>query len=299
MERGYGGGGSGSGGVGQYGYESGVVMSRDPRPRLRWTADLHDRFVDAVTKLGGPDMQISIVRVLMSCHYQHFNNCATMIDLLNWHLNYCNQPHSAYRSIDEHRSDSQVGAETNGFKGPDALPLKEPFAGGSYTDYNAYSSGATTSSSGVNSEPGEMPIAEELRCQIEVQKRLQEQFEVQKKLQMRIEAQGKYLQAILEKAQKSLTLDMNCSGSLEVTRAQLTNFNLALSNLVENMDGESKDGNIIEKKILEDIHRNANRSLYLGEEDEKKDIKLRIGGGFINFDLNTRGSYDFIGTSGV
>ena len=116
---------------------------------------------------------------------------------------------------------------------------------------------------------------------------------------MRIEAQGKYLQSILEKAQKSPTLDMNCSGSLEAPRAQLTNFNLALSNLMENMDGESRNGNIIEKKILEDIHRNANRSLYLGEEDEKKDIKLRIGGGFINFDLNTRGSYDFIGTSGV
>lgn len=37
------------------GYENEVVMSRDPKPRLRWTADLHDRFVDAVTKLGGPD----------------------------------------------------------------------------------------------------------------------------------------------------------------------------------------------------------------------------------------------------
>lgn len=32
-------------------------MTRDPKPRLRWTADLHDRFVDAVTKLGGPDSQ--------------------------------------------------------------------------------------------------------------------------------------------------------------------------------------------------------------------------------------------------
>lgn len=43
-ERGGGGGGGG-----------GVVMSRDPKPRLRWTTDLHGRFVDAVTKLGGPD----------------------------------------------------------------------------------------------------------------------------------------------------------------------------------------------------------------------------------------------------
>lgn len=40
---------------GNYPYENGVVMSRDPKPRLRWTADLHHRFVDAVTKLGGPD----------------------------------------------------------------------------------------------------------------------------------------------------------------------------------------------------------------------------------------------------
>ncbi|KAJ6933255.1 myb family transcription factor APL-like isoform X1 [Populus alba x Populus x berolinensis] len=44
------------GGGGSYPYENGVVMmTRDPKPRLRWTADLHDRFVDAVTKLGGPD----------------------------------------------------------------------------------------------------------------------------------------------------------------------------------------------------------------------------------------------------
>ncbi|KAK8650362.1 hypothetical protein V6N13_140004 [Hibiscus sabdariffa] len=50
-----GGGGGGGGGRGNYGYENGVVITRDPKPRLRWTADLHDRFVDAVTKLGGPN----------------------------------------------------------------------------------------------------------------------------------------------------------------------------------------------------------------------------------------------------
>uniref|UniRef100_M1AJD7 Calcium-dependent protein kinase substrate protein n=1 Tax=Solanum tuberosum TaxID=4113 RepID=M1AJD7_SOLTU len=53
MDRMYNGGGD----MG-YGYENGVVMTRDPKPRLRWTADLHDRFVDAVTKLGGPDSEL-------------------------------------------------------------------------------------------------------------------------------------------------------------------------------------------------------------------------------------------------
>lgn len=28
------------------------------RQRLRWTDDLHDRFVDAVTQLGGPDSKL-------------------------------------------------------------------------------------------------------------------------------------------------------------------------------------------------------------------------------------------------
>ncbi|XP_028080375.1 myb family transcription factor PHL11 isoform X2 [Camellia sinensis] len=169
---------------------------------------------------------------------------------------------------------------------------------GSYRDYQVHSSSATTHSLGVNTEQGELPIAEALRCQVEVQKRLQEQLEVQKKLQMRIEAQGKYLQTILEKAQKSLTLDMNFpAASVEATRAQLTNFNLALSNLMENVDGEVRNENNIHKSLLNDINRKANGSLYLGEVEERKDIKLKVEGGSVNFDLNTRGSYDFIGTS--
>jgi hypothetical protein len=39
----------------QGGDSGGLVLTTDPKPRLRWTAELHDRFVDAVAQLGGPD----------------------------------------------------------------------------------------------------------------------------------------------------------------------------------------------------------------------------------------------------
>ncbi|KAJ0606200.1 putative transcription factor MYB-HB-like family [Helianthus annuus] len=35
-----------------------LVLTTDPKPRLRWTSELHERFVDAVAQLGGPDSQV-------------------------------------------------------------------------------------------------------------------------------------------------------------------------------------------------------------------------------------------------
>ena len=43
----------GQGGVG--GGDSGLILSTDAKPRLKWTPELHERFADAVNQLGGPD----------------------------------------------------------------------------------------------------------------------------------------------------------------------------------------------------------------------------------------------------
>lgn len=37
-----------------------LVLSTDAKPRLKWTPDLHQRFVDAVNQLGGADSCVSI-----------------------------------------------------------------------------------------------------------------------------------------------------------------------------------------------------------------------------------------------
>ncbi|CAA6656991.1 unnamed protein product [Spirodela intermedia] len=35
--------------------DAGLVLSTDAKPRLKWTQDLHDRFIEAVNQLGGAD----------------------------------------------------------------------------------------------------------------------------------------------------------------------------------------------------------------------------------------------------
>lgn len=264
MDGRYGGGG---GGVGCYEFESGgVVMTRDPKPRLRWTADLHDRFVDAVTKLGGPDKATpkSVLRLM------------GLKGLTLYHLK---------SHLQKYRLGQQSKKQNNGD------PNNEN-SGDSYEHYNMHSTGTSSNSLMANHEPVDIPIADALLCQIEAQKRLQEQFEVQKKLQMRIETQGKYLQGILENAQKSLSLDMNSSGNLEATRAELSSFNLALSDLMDNLNGERREDNV--SKFSHDVKKGPTS---VKEAEMKIKTEGGGGGGSISFDLNTGCNYDFIGTN--
>ncbi|KAJ9673124.1 hypothetical protein PVL29_026414 [Vitis rotundifolia] len=153
--------------------DSGLVLTTDPKPRLRWTVELHERFVDAVTQLGGPDKATpkTIMRVMgvkgltlyhLKSHLQKFR--------------LGKQPHKEFND--------------HSIKDASALELQRNIAS---------SSGVMSRNTNDNTH-----ITDAIRMQMEVQRRLHEQLEVQRHLQLRIEAQGKYMQTILEKACQTL-----------------------------------------------------------------------------------------------
>lgn len=41
--------------------DSGLILSTDAKPRLKWTPDLHERFIEAVNQLGGADSKSCII----------------------------------------------------------------------------------------------------------------------------------------------------------------------------------------------------------------------------------------------
>ncbi|KAI5067899.1 hypothetical protein GOP47_0016244 [Adiantum capillus-veneris] len=174
--------------------------SADPKPRLRWTPDLHDRFVDAVTQLGGAEkatpksvMKIMNVKGLTLYH-------------LKSHL-------QKYRLSKQPQKDPSREATKEAGTSEDAHVIKSAL-------------GAQKSNEGAE-------ITNALKAQMDLQKQLQEQLEVQKRLQMRIEAQSRYLQSILEKAEAAFAYEATASAELKTVRAELADLASNVTNECE------------------------------------------------------------------
>lgn len=172
--------------------ELGVVVSTDPKPRLKWTPELHERFVDAVSQLGGPDKATpkSVLRVM------------GVKGLTLYHLK---------SHLQKYRLGKQSCKESNSDTNKDGVSSdcsKDPNIKGRDSNIR------------TNQKEG-MHITDALNAQVEVQKRLHEQLEVQRCLQLRIEAQGKYLNAILEKAQQALIYQTSTPARLGAESAEL------------------------------------------------------------------------------
>ncbi|CAN5951457.1 unnamed protein product, partial [Sphagnum jensenii] len=189
-------------------YGSDGMNSADPKPRLRWTPELHERFVDAVTQLGGADKATpkSVLRVM------------GVKGLTLYHL----KSHLQKFRLGKQLHKDTTNAHDADKDGSHHVPIWDiQFLGASKqgTDFAK-----------VIDFSSSIQITEAIRLQMEVQHRLQQQLEVQRNLQLRIEAQGKYLQSILEKAKETLAGHTSSSPGLEAAHAELTELASKVSN---------------------------------------------------------------------
>ncbi|XP_027350545.1 protein PHOSPHATE STARVATION RESPONSE 1-like isoform X2 [Abrus precatorius] len=142
---------------------SSSANSAPAKPRMRWTPELHEAFVEAVNQLGGSERATPKgVLKLMKVE-----------GLTIYHVKSHLQKYRTARFRPE-SSEGTAEKKLNPIEEMSSLDLK----------------------TGIE-------ITEALRLQMEVQKRLHEQLEIQRNLQLRIEEQGRYLQMMFEKQCKS------------------------------------------------------------------------------------------------
>ncbi|GFP94140.1 myb family transcription factor apl [Phtheirospermum japonicum] len=173
---------------GGYGQRGGgdpcLVLTSDPKPRLRWTADLHERFVDAVTQLGGPGKATpkAIMRTM------------GVKGLTLFHLK---------SHLQKYRLGKQSGKEFGEVSKDGAYLLDSPRGSDSPQNLQA---------SDMNEG---YEVKEALRAQMEVQSKLHLQVEAEKHLQIRHDAEKRYM-AMLERACKMLADQILGSTVLEI-----------------------------------------------------------------------------------
>ncbi|KAL3850981.1 hypothetical protein ACJIZ3_012863 [Penstemon smallii] len=173
---------------GVYGQRGGtdpcLVLTSDPKPRLRWTADLHERFIDAVTQLGGPSSQHSFSLSFFNFFFFFLAIMRTMgvKGLTLFHLK---------SHLQKYRLGKQSGKEFGEVSKDGSYLMDSP---------RAVNSPQNLQTSDVNEG---YEVKEALRAQMEVQSKLHLQVEAEKHVQLRQDAEKKYM-AMLEQACKML-----------------------------------------------------------------------------------------------
>ncbi|KAF9661158.1 hypothetical protein SADUNF_Sadunf19G0038600 [Salix dunnii] len=201
--------------------DSGLVLSTDAKPRLKWTPDLHERFIEAVNQLGGADK--ATPKTIM----KHMGLPGLTLYHLKSHL-------QKYRLSKNLLGQANSGSNKIGTVAVMGDRMPEVNA----THINNLGIGSETNKS--------LHFSEALQVQIEVQRRLHEQIEVQRHLQLRIEAQGKYLQSVLEKAQETL-------GRQNLGTVGLENAKVQLSELVSKVSTQCLNSAFSELKDLQGL----------------------------------------------
>ncbi|KAL6761618.1 hypothetical protein V8C86DRAFT_1785296, partial [Haematococcus lacustris] len=144
-------------------------IAADQKSRLRWTPELHNRFVQSVTTLGGPDRATpkGILKLM------------GVDGLTIYHIK---------SHLQKYRLNIKMPAESGG---QDSLSDSQ--------DQQPPSAMEVRSSSRTNRRN----LEDALLFQMELQKKLHEQLESQRQLQLSLEAHGRYIASLME--QEGLT----------------------------------------------------------------------------------------------
>ncbi|CAH8363892.1 unnamed protein product [Eruca vesicaria subsp. sativa] len=177
-----------------------LVLSTDAKPRLKWTSELHHRFIEAVNQLGGPNK--ATPKGLMKA--------MEIPGLTLYHLKSHLQKYRLGKSLKF--DDNKLEAVSS------ASETQEAESKNNSTDIR----GSINVEKNNPANDRGVQITEALQLQMEVQKKLHEQIEVQRHLQVKIEAQGKYLQSVLLKAQQTLAGYTSSTLGMDFARTELS-----------------------------------------------------------------------------
>ncbi|GER57509.1 homeodomain-like superfamily protein [Striga asiatica] len=237
--------------------DSGLVLSTDAKPRLKWTHDLHERFVEAVNQLGGAEKATpkSVLKLM------------GIQGLTLYHLKSHLQKYRLSKNLAAQANSGNNKACKESYLTAPADKVPE-VNGTRMNDPNI----ATQTTKNIH-------LGEAIQIQIEVQRRLHEQLEVQRHLQMRIEAQGKYLQSVLEKAQESLDRQNSGTTGLEAAKIQLSEFVSKVST------GQCLSSTFSGIKEHSDLHVQTNHTTKFS--DERDYLMMMNGDGDNEFAAGT------------